>query len=168
MSIRISNIVTDCINCPFYAYDSGGAYRCAKVDERVLEPEKVAEFCPLPHYPSREISQLQYTLQMHQKSEKDINLSVVVLRHLSAVFQTPVSNFAALVLKVKPSRDWPEEIVINRDYITSIDLRNEEIIFTYRERKYKVYGTREGWKLQGAVALEGKEYWGDIQLATGK
>jgi len=159
MSPRISKIVHNCESCPNYQYFSGGAYHCGLLDERILDAKKVSEFCPLPNYPSRQISHLQHTLVLHDTEEAKINLSSVILRHLSAVFKTPVSNYGNLILTIKKRGDETREVVISRDFISGIDLSREEILFTYKNQKYKAFGTHEGWKLSEAVQVAEVECW---------
>lgn len=141
--MRILQHIYNCGGCPNKVYDSGGTYNCSLTDERILDESRISEFCPLAFFPAKEISKLQHTLVLHQKSESELALSTVVMRNLSAVLNTPLSNFACLVLKTKPNKNWPEEIVINREYITNVDLRSNEVHFNYEGRKYRVYGHKK-------------------------
>lgn len=164
MTVRFTGLIASCEACPNYTYDTGRSYKCRLVDEKVHNGSVVEPFCPLPIFPSREIVKELYTREMYQAEEKKLGLHAVILRHLSAISNTPVDNFWCITFKIANRKEL-EEVVLRADNITSIFALSGEVHFTYKGSKFKALQTNDGFALDKVVVVNGKELTLRLTLA---
>lgn len=126
MAPKITGTTTNCGKCPFYSYDSGGAYICLKVDEVVLDKEKVAPFCPLPDYPSHIIAELDTTIYVMRKGS-EFSSELALFSHIATKLGL---NLTARANGIDIPIEQDRTVYLGIDYVRGITLRPFEITFS--------------------------------------
>lgn len=158
---RFVGLISSCGNCPNYGYYSGSQNECKLVNQIVDDKGRIASFCPLPHYPSEEIANLELSLKM-ERDAHPYSFAYMTVAHVARKFGMPMTRRGVLFKLINGT-----SIAMEFDHITEIKPQGTEIIFVRGGKTYKVLPDIKEPALYEGVVIQGREElsWAKIELA---
>jgi hypothetical protein len=126
---------TSCGKCPHYTYYSGGTYHCALVEERVMNKEQVAPFCPLPDYPSQTIAKMEVTIESLREPNKH-GFNIAFLSHMASKLKVRLEpSCRGIHIPLKDGT----EVFLDPDWVTNIAVSPCVIEFRFNDKLYTLH-----------------------------
>ena len=159
---RMLALINSCGKCDRCKCNSGGIYTCDMVNQPIRDKTRIADFCPLPTYPDREIASLEATVKLLRvPNEHGFRHAIMafIADKLKATISLNGEHITILIGKEKTP------LLLFRDAITEFDLDSSMVIFVAStspgevQKKYAVKSRVTGTLVLEEILTSG-ESWG--------